>query len=329
MTRSSLTIRLLAVSAIAPLVVAGVGIALMLDWLPQASRPVVVHWGVSGVSYGPAVTYPATVAILVVALVVLLSALLAGTVRAGRPSVQQKAIAVVPVWLSVFLTGSAAWLLYAQLDSRTLTNPAPMLLIGAGAGVVLAVGAWFLLPGASPLVRERDRVPVPARAVAATEKLVWLGQAAAAPALVVALVALAVIMLVAGIVGALFYSPSSLLLLVPAVIIAFATSTLDWHVSIDERGLVARSLFGFPRFRVPLDEVSSASVVELNPLVDFGGWGIRFGLSKRTGIVMGSGEALEVFRRPSGSLVISLHDARGAAEVLAGLVARAGTSSAR
>ncbi len=329
MTRSSLTIRLLAVSAIAPLVIAGVGIALMLDWVPQASRPVVVHWGVSGVSHGPAVTYPAAVAILVVALVVLLSAVLAGTVRAGRPSVQQKAIAVVPVWLSVFLSGSAAWLLYAQLDSRTLVSPAPMLLIAAGAGVVLAVGAWFLLPAASPLTGERDHTSVPARPVATGEKIAWFGQAAAAPALVVALVALAVIMLAAGIVVTLIYSPAGLLLVLVALIVAFATSTLDWHVSIDERGLVARSLLGFPRFRVPLDEVSSASVVELNPLVDFGGWGIRFGLGKRTGIVMGSGEALELFRRPSGSLVITLHDARGAAEVLAGLVARAGTPSPR
>ncbi|MES2170214.1 MAG: hypothetical protein V4479_05760, partial [Actinomycetota bacterium] len=183
MTRSSLTIRLLAVSAIAPLVLAGAGIALMLAWLPQVTGPVVIHWGVSGQSTGPAATYPVTVAILVPALVILLSLVLAGTVRAGRPSIQQKLIAVVPLWLSVFLAGSASALLFVQRESRTLDNPASILLVSGGAGVLVAVGAWFLLPVASPLVREHDRSAVPARTVATGEKVAWFGRTSASPVL--------------------------------------------------------------------------------------------------------------------------------------------------
>ncbi|MCU1414406.1 MAG: hypothetical protein JWN80_1746 [Microbacteriaceae bacterium] len=320
MTRSSLTIRLVAVSAVAPLVVAGIGIALMLDWLPQVTGPIVVHWGVSGHSVGPADAYPILIAAIVVPLVVVLTAILVGSVRAGSPSVQQKFIAVIPLWLSVFLTGSSAALLFLQRGSHLVDNPAPELLVAFGAGIVIAFGGWFLLPPAA--TQSPNRMPVKARTVAAGERVAWLGRTSASLATVIPVVALAALLLAAAIVVTFFVSTTGLLLLVPAIILGLSSTILEWHVSIDERGLVARGLLGLPRYRVPLDDVANTAVVDINPLADFGGWGLRFGLGKRVGIVLRTGRALEVLRKSAGSLVITMPDATAAAEVLAGLAAR-------
>ena len=44
-----------------------------------------------------------------------------------------------------------------------------------------------------------------------------------------------------------------------------------------ERVAVDFGRFGWPRWRFPISEISSAETVEFAPLRDFGGWGIRRG----------------------------------------------------
>jgi hypothetical protein len=96
-----------------------------------------------------------------------------------------------------------------------------------------------------------------------------------------------------------------------------------WTVTVDRRGLVARSRLPKPRVIVPLDEVEGARVVTVDPLREFGGWGVRAGLDGRVGVILRKGEALEVRRTGGRVVVVTVDDAATAAALLTTLAARA------
>ena len=66
-----------------------------------------------------------------------------------------------------------------------------------------------------------------------------------------------------------------------------------------------------------------ASVIDVSPLRDFGGWGWRVGHGGRTGIVLRSGEALLVEQTGGRSLVITVEDAAQGAALLNTMAVRA------
>ncbi|MFE5484190.1 DUF1648 domain-containing protein [Streptomyces sp. NPDC056527] len=96
------------------------------------------------------------------------------------------------------------------------------------------------------------------------------------------------------------------------------------RVTVDRRGLTLRpALAPWPRVRVPLDEVASASAREIDALAEFGGWGYRV-RAHRTGMVMRSGEGLVVRRDGGREFAVTVPDARTAAALLNTLVERRG-----
>jgi hypothetical protein len=106
--------------------------------------------------------------------------------------------------------------------------------------------------------------------------------------------------------------PALTLLLVGA---AFATSA-SFRVRVGPDGLLVRSMVGFPRVHVPLEDVVSVRAVECNPFGEFGGFGWRLGLDGRTGIVLRKGPAIEVERRDRRPLVVTVDGAAVGAAVL-------------
>lgn len=57
--------------------------------------------------------------------------------------------------------------------------------------------------------------------------------------------------------------------------------------AVDRHEVVVRmGLFRIPILRISLDSILSAEIMEFRPLMDFGGWGIRFGKNKTTGYFM-------------------------------------------
>jgi hypothetical protein len=94
-------------------------------------------------------------------------------------------------------------------------------------------------------------------------------------------------------------------------------------VRIDENGLTARPTLGWPLYRIPLADIASAASTTVVPLGEFGGFGLRWGLGKRMGIVTRGGEGLEVQRRDGRALVVTVDDAATAAGLLTALSARA------
>jgi hypothetical protein len=96
--------------------------------------------------------------------------------------------------------------------------------------------------------------------------------------------------------------------------------TSHFAVTAGPRGFLARSAIGWPQLSVPASDIARAGVVQVDPLSDFGGWGIRWVVGPagkgRWAIVVRSGDALEVVRRDGRSVVVTVDDAETAASVL-------------
>jgi hypothetical protein len=111
-------------------------------------------------------------------------------------------------------------------------------------------------------------------------------------------------------------------LAVPAVILIMLVGLSAYAVRVDREGLTVRSVFGWPRYRVPLDEVVRADVTEVSPLREFGGWGWRVGRGGQVGVVLRKGQALAVTRTGGRCFVLTVDDAATAAGVLNALADR-------
>jgi hypothetical protein len=107
------------------------------------------------------------------------------------------------------------------------------------------------------------------------------------------------------------------------LLLALAATTLAFHVRVDDSGLHVESVLGIPRFHVPLGDIESAARVDVNPMGEFGGWGLRQSTGRRFGVVLRAGEAIEVLRRGGKRFVVTVDDAATGAALLEALVSRA------
>jgi hypothetical protein len=97
-------------------------------------------------------------------------------------------------------------------------------------------------------------------------------------------------------------------------------TTAQFVVTAGPRGFLVRSALGWPRLRIRTADLAKAGTATIDPLADFGGWGIRWVIGPnrkgRWGIVTRRGPGLEVFRHDGRSIVVTLDDAGTAAAVL-------------
>lgn len=316
--------RILLVGAIIPLVVALVGVALILIALPDLPDPVAIHWGTSGAAdgFGPAWVN----LVILLALVVVYSAFALVVSRGETLSVSQRIVLATAPFLAVFLTcvlAGSLWMQRGLEQASDAPNVGFLILVGALAGGGAAVASWFLLPSSS--TDDRSATAVPTLDLGPTERAVWMrssGPSGVAVFLIlgtfvlVSAVTIVALVLSAPVLVSALYSG---LLLVIALLVA---GTVFWRVRVSAEGLVVRSALGIPRFTVPISDIDTATVTDVQPVRDFGGWGLRWGGPGRFGIVTRSGEALEVRRNNGKSFIVTVDDAETAAALLNSLVRR-------
>lgn len=97
---------------------------------------------------------------------------------------------------------------------------------------------------------------------------------------------------------------------------AVAGSLSFWSVDISERGVRAHSTYGWPRIHIPVQDITSATVVEVRALRDWAGWGLRINTKGDTGVVLRSGTALSINKKGGRRTVITARDSAHAVEVL-------------
>jgi hypothetical protein len=266
---------------------------------------------------------PLLLGVLGVLIPAMFGLILAQTVRPEGPTATQKLLAIASLFtvtlLSIIVTASVGIQRGLPVGDAT---PAilPTLGIAVLIALALAAGAWFFLPravsGASKLDPATPPVPI-----APGEQVVWVGHARFATWVIVLLcgvvaVATAVVVFVIALRGAW---P---LVIIPVVLALSVLGTSSWRVRVDQDGLTVRPTLGWPLYRVALADMAGAATTSVVPLGEFGGFGIRWGLGRRLGIITRGGEALEVQRRDGRAVVVTVDDAATAAGLLTALAAR-------
>ncbi|MGC4804891.1 DUF1648 domain-containing protein [Micromonospora sp. DT233] len=309
----------LAVTA-AGLSILAVAAAVALSWRAELPDPVATHWGVRGEPDG----FTSLDASLwggfgLGALLVL--GFGAVTTLWGQSAVNRRVGAATAIWAALFMALLQLGTLHAQLglaDARDAGGIGGTLTLALVGSLAPAVLVGLLLPGdppqptGAPVAAEAARVPL-----ATSERAVWIGHTDAGPAVVV-VGALSVVVLV----GLAVVSGMWGLLIVAALLVGLFVVMFAFTVRVDETGLLVRSSTGWPRTRVPLDEVLRASVVQVRPVREFGGWGWRVGRGGRLGIVLRAGEGLLVERTGGRSVVVTVAGAGTAAALLNSLADR-------
>jgi len=293
-----------------------------LSWSDQLPDPVAVHWGTDGAD-GFGSLASAVLPTLITGTLVAVGAW-ALAFYAGHASSTRRIAAGSSIGMAVFL---GVVMLGPLADQRGLDDAtqAPgigtTLLVAILGGVVIGSLAAFLTPAdADRPAAARIDPGAPRLPLTATERAVWRRSVFSRTTLVVGIAAVLVVLVLA--VVTRMWALSLLALLLAGLLL----STVAFDATVDERGLVARGLLGWPTLRVPLDEVVAARATTVRPLKDFGGWGYRVGRGGRTGIVLRSGEALEVERSGDRVVVVTVDDAGTGAALLNTLADRARAS---
>lgn len=295
-----------------PLAITAVAIALAWSWRDELPDPVASHWG----GDGPDGFAPLSQGLWILGAIVVPFSLFVWALGffAGRAAAVRRIAAFFGVFFAVAICGvivGSLWIQRGLADATQAGGVGGVTVAAFGGGTLLGAGAAWLTPGDEPLPTS---APVPAGAPRAPVNLAeerWRGIVLFPRPWAFAGVGVAF----AAAMGLVTRSWGTVLAL-GLVVVLLCASLLRWTVTVDRRGLVARSLLPFPRTVVPLDEVESAEVVRISPLRDFGGWGYRVGGGGRVGIAIRAGEAILVRRTGERELVVTVDGAERAAALL-------------
>jgi hypothetical protein len=323
-------VRSILIGVIAPLVIALAGLAVIVASLPDLPSPVAVHWGPSGAAdqFGSPIGGLILVAVFAIAWCTFAFFIARPLPGWERLSFNQRLVLAIGPFVMTLITVLMAGSVLIQrglADARSGPSIVPVLITATVAGIALATVAWFALPRHAAPIEAATLVPE-VLDLAATERAVWTQHLQVSRAAALVLCGILVVALVGAGTVFWFVAPFWAFLLwvaLFAILIVGVVGTLSWRVTIDERGLLARSVYGYPRFVIPMAQVRSARTVTTAALRDFGGYGIRWGGRGRFGVITRSGEALEITRLNGSSLTVTVAHAGAAARLLNSLVERA------
>ncbi|MGI9001340.1 MAG: hypothetical protein ACR2GH_06700 [Pseudonocardia sp.] len=217
-------------------------------------------------------------------------------------------------WAMAGLLGGVLFgVVAANLDQPTATAAAlPGWTFPLGLALAVVAGAvGALVAPRTPSTASEPGPTTPAVPLGATEQISWSRSVGSHWLLVLsaALLATGVVLGVTAnaVAGAIVALAGALVLLLGSV-----------AVTVDRRGLtLALGPLGWPRVRVPAEDVVSATVADVSP-GQFGGWGYRIVPGARA-VIIRSGPALVVTRRSGQRFVVTVDGATTAAGLLNGL----------
>lgn len=329
MTRTDAVLRRFVLVTISlPLALVAIGVAVQLALLPSAPAAIATHWNAAGEADGfaPAWTQPIATVVFGLGVPGLIALTTIPGLRRGERGSAYRLAGAMAAALSALVSVAFTWTFAMQAGpSSPAAAPAvwASLVASLVAAVAMGLAAWWLQPRQNTTT---DAVPPEAPLdLGPTERALWARTAAmstaAAAVLLIAAAGVAAAAVAAWIVGAGGVA-AWILTVVAVLLLALVAMTVAFHVRIDDTGMRVDSLLGIPRFRLPLADVASAARVEVDPMGEFGGWGLRVGAGRRLGVVLRRGEAIEVTRRSGRRFVVTVDDARTGAALLEGLVAR-------
>lgn len=272
-----------------------------------------VHWDVHGRVNNTAGVVAFFTGTLLVAVVLALAAI-AATFLAHSPVAGRMlaTLLIFGAWVAAGVWTVTAGVAVGATQVAETPMPWYLVLLVIAVPMVLAALAWVLLPGAW----QHPDAPVrPASTLhfEPGESVVWVDQAAMAWAKWVAAVAA-----VAAVVMFWTLPPAA----IPLAVIALALAlTSELTVRIDARGVhTLWGPFGWPRPRVPLEQITAARCEEIRP-AQWGGWGYRVS-PRGVAAVIRRGPGLVVSRSGRPDYAVTIPHAVAGASVLNALLAR-------
>lgn len=322
MTGDRLSVRrFILVALIVPAVLVAVALAAQIILLPTLPDPVAIHWGISGEpnGFGPAWLTVLLTVIVGFGLPVLIALSTVSSMRRGDQGFAYRLLGAVALGLAVLMTMLGTWTLAIQAgvedaaDGPSILLPLAVTFVSAFlAGVV----GWALQPH-EPW-RPAAHVPTPSVPLARGERALWLQRVSIARSGAIALVAALVLLVILTVVTVLLTpDPLALWVMIGATLLVavLTITTVAFHVRVDDEGLTINSVAGWPRVHVPTVDIESAAVVQVDPMGQFGGWGMRWGAAG-FGVVLRTGEGIEVRRRSGKTLTVTVDDAATGAALL-------------
>jgi hypothetical protein len=307
-------------NAVAGLAILAVAALVAASWADDLPDPVASHWSGGGVpdGFSSLSSYITVFAVLGVVCVLGFSAL---CLFWGRSASARRAGVTSTIWITGFLGLTLVGSLWNQrglADAHQARDTGGVAAIAIFIPLALAVAAGALVRPDPALPASGDVPPDAPRAdVAPGERAVWVGRATGGP-LPFVIVTTAALLVAVAVVQRVWA-----LVAVAAVVTLVLTTMAAFHVRVTADGLAVRSVLGWPRTSIPADEVERADAVQVRALREFGGYGWRLGRRGRTGVVVRSGEALEVTRTGGRRFVVTVDDAADAAALLNTLAGRA------
>lgn len=98
---------------------------------------------------------------------------------------------------------------------------------------------------------------------------------------------------------------------------------LTWRIAVDDEGLTVHGGLGWPKVTLPATDVESVTVRDIDPMAQFGGWGLRSNLAGEAGVVARKGPGIVVQRSSGQRFIVTTEDAPAGAARLEGAARRA------
>lgn len=292
-------------------------VALLLLDLPEQ---IAVHWNFEGADrFGTKADLVVPLALVVPLLIAVMVGFFVALSRNGSNTALERFIVgtvnFVGIGIPLTMLGTAL----AQLSGPDESGATAAVWVCGGLAVGAAAGVGLALLTTPIAVVPAGELGAPALALGDTERAAWSRSVlpSAVPAIVIAAsaVVVTVVLIVVG-------SPVALTVVLLAVFVA-AFSLLLWRVRVDNRGILVRSALGIPRFVIAPHQIVEAREIAVDPVRQFGGWGIRFG-GLGWGVIVRRGQAIEVVRSDGkANFVVTVDDAATAAALLTAIARRA------
>lgn len=318
--------RFVAVALVFPAALTLVGLMVQMLALPRVPATIATHWDASGTpdGFAPAWVSPVLTVVLGLGIPLLVAASAVAGLRRGDRGPSYRFLGAVSAATSALIVTLMMYTFVIQID---VTDPAtvvlplwPALVIVFALAVAVGIAAWFIQPHDYP--DERVVASAEPLSLQPGERAVWMRTASIArPGLVT--ITAAVLLVSAFAIGAWVTAASLavawILTAIALLLLVLVATTTSFHVRVDERGLSVDSVLGLPRFDVPVGDIAQAAAVTVNPMGEFGGWGLRLAVDGRFGVVLRAGQAIEVTRISGRRFVVTVDDAATGAALLEAL----------
>lgn len=305
-------------STVVPLVALVIGSLLPLLWKSELPELLPTHWGTNGPDQFGSLSGLIWPTLVIGALTIVV--LSVAVTQLNREAFTQR-ISIVTNNFLAFMLGSIPAV--TAFRARDLTETVDMSdpialsmlfgLLGVGVGALLA----YLLPKQeTPAALAVPAEGAPRVLLSESEAGVWVSREYSMAGVWIGILAAALTSSFA------IATKNPVMLVIPAILITAVTVLNIWDVRIDGTGVTTTALIKFVKRHVPLTEIEQASVTQVRAIKQYGGYGIRTGFNGNIGMILRSGEALELRLSGDRGFVITMKDSETAAGLVNTLVER-------